>query len=340
MSIKASREAVACALLSCGYRINRAWKFCARDERTPSATIFNDGMIHDFGDGFHGDLADFLEQFKNMQKGEALKEARRLLGLPITMNFSDYEKPIEKKSGFISEEFITAFEVERKGNFNRYLVLLDQAMPALTRPQQKIIAQKYNIGYSKQADRLIMPIRDEEGRCVTLWKYNKYPKSYVGKDGKEVKPSKVTFTKGRERVPFNLVDLKKYRKDMNGWVFLCEGEKDTLNALGRGYRAVTLGGAGERIAEKDLHLFEGLKIVIVYDHDEAGHIGVNGYINTHGEYKTGVLDQLQKVVKEVKVWDWELLVLQEQLELYKGYDFTDWLCTKAIQGEYIQKENV
>ena len=257
MSLKASREAVASALSSCGYTINRAWKFCAREERTPSAIVFPDGMIRDFGGSFHGDLADFLETFRNMQKGEALKEARRLLGLPLTIDFSEYEKPIEKKSGFISEEFIKAFEVERKDNFHRYLELLDQAMPALTRPQQKRIAQKYNIGYSKQADRLIMPIRDEEGRCVTLWKYNKYPKSYVDRSGKEVKPSKVTFTKGRERVPFNLMDLKKYREDMNGWVFLCEGEKDTLNALGRGYRAVTLGGAGERIAEKDIHLFKG-----------------------------------------------------------------------------------
>ncbi len=333
MSLKASREAVASALSSCGYTINRAWKFCAREERTPSAIVFPDGMIRDFGGSFHGDLADFLETFRNMQKGEALKEARRLLGLPVTIDFSEYEKPIEKKSGFISEEFIKAFEVERKDNFHRYLELLDQAMPALTRPQQKRIAQKYNIGYSKQADRLIMPIRDEEGRCVTLWKYNKYPKSYVDRSGKEVKPSKVTFTKGRERVPFNLMDLKKYREDMNGWVFLCEGEKDTLNALGRGYRAVTLGGAGERIAEKDIHLFKGLKMVIVYDYDEAGHIGVYGQTNTHGEYKAGVLDQLQKVAKEVKVWDWELLALQKHIELCKGYDFTDLLCSKEIGRE-------
>lgn len=329
MSLKASREAVASALLSCGYQINRAWKFCARDERTPSATIFNDGMIHDFGDGFHGDLADFLETYKMITKKESLNEARRLLNLPITVNFSEHEKPNEKKFGFISEAYIAAFEIERKDNFTRYLELLDQAMPALTRPHQKIIAQKYNIGYSKQADRLIMPIRDEEGRCVTLWKYNKHPKSFRDKEGKEVIPSKVTFTKGRQRVPFNLQDLKKYREDRNGWVFVCEGEKDTLNALGRGYRAVTLGGAGERIAKRDMHLFEGLKIVIVYDYDEAGHIGVYGQRNAHDEAKKGVLSQLESVAKEVKVWDWELLALQEHIELFKGYDFTDWLCIES-----------
>ena len=121
MSIKASREAVASALSSCGYRINRAWKFCARDERTPSATVFVDGMIHDFGCSFHGDLADFLEQFKNMKKGEALKEARRLLGLPITIDFSEYEKPIEKNLGLSAKSLLRHLRLREKITFTDIL---------------------------------------------------------------------------------------------------------------------------------------------------------------------------------------------------------------------------
>lgn len=47
------------------------------------------------------------------------------------------------------------------------------------------------------ADRLIVPIRDEEGRCVTLWKHNKHPKPYF--DEKKMRwllPSKVNSPKG------------------------------------------------------------------------------------------------------------------------------------------------
>ena len=64
-----------------------------------------------------------------------------------------------------------------------------------------------------------MPIRDEENRIVTLWKYNKNPNSYINDKGLEVIPGKVLFTKGRERSPFNLYDLQQYRKDINQEIF-------------------------------------------------------------------------------------------------------------------------
>jgi len=328
MALKTNRENSASALISLGYRVNRSWHFAAREEeRTPSGYINQDGTIHDFGCGFHGDFADFLCEFKSMAKGDALREARRLLGLPIQIDFSSYEAPQQKKEGFIKEEWILNFEKERKDNFPRFLYLLDQALPALSRPQQRDIAKRYNIGYSQQADRLIMPIRDEAGNCATLWKYNKYPKSYVDqKTNETVIPSKVTFTSGRDRCPFNLQDLKKYSEEKNGWVLLCEGEKDCLNALGRGYRAITLGSASAKLSDEHLALFEGLKIVIVYDYDKAGFEGVYGRTTTHNEIIPGIKSRLEQVASEVKVWDWELTAFQQGFELYKGFDFTDWLC--------------
>jgi DNA primase len=330
MALITNRENTASALIALGYRVNRSWHFAAReDERTPSAYINDNGTIHDFGSGFHGDFADFLCEFRNMRKGDALREARRLLDLPIQIDFSSYEAPQQKKEGFIKEEWIKNFEKERKDNFPRFLELLNQALPALFLPQQREIAKRYSIGYSIQADRLIMPIRDEKGQCTTLWKYNKYPNSYVDqKTNETIKPSKVTFTSGRDRCPFNLQDLKKYAEDKNGWVLLCEGEKDTLNAIGRGYRAVTLGSASAKLSDDHLALFEGLKIVIVYDYDKAGSEGVYGRTTTHGEIIPGIKARLEQVAAEVKIWDWEMLALQEGFELFKGFDLTDWLCLK------------
>lgn len=301
--MKSTREEAASALISLGYRVSRSWHFAARDERTPSAYINQDGSIHDFGCGFHGDLADFLCEYRGMSKKEALNEARRLLGLPVLINFSDYEKPTDKKEGFIKEEWIKGFERERKERYGRFLYLLNEALPALSRPQQVEIAKKYQIGYSEKADRLIMPIRDESGNAITLWKYNK-----------SVLP-KIKFTSGRNRCPFNLQDLKGYGEDKNGWVLLCEGEKDCLNALGRGYRAVTLGSATAKIEYEHISLFEGLNIIICYDYDDAGQIGAKR-----------LETQLKEVAAKVKIWDWEILALQEGFELYKGFDLTDWLC--------------
>lgn len=325
--MKSTREEAASALISLGYRVSRSWHFAARDERTPSAYINPDGTIHDFGCGFHGDLVDFLCEYKAMSKKNALDEARRLLGLPVTINFSDYEKPTDKKEGYIKEEWIKGFERERKERYGRFLYLLNEALPALSRPQQVEVAKKYNIGYSAKADRLIMPIRDESGNAVTLWKYNKNPREYFDQQkGEMVTPAKVKFTSGRDRCPFNLQDLKGYAEDKTAWVLLCEGEKDCLNALGRGYRAVTLGSASAKLEDEHLNLFEGLKIVIVYDYDKAGYEGVYGRQPKNGDFIPGIKARLEEVAAEVKVWDWELLALQQGFELQKGFDFTDWLC--------------
>lgn len=318
--MKANRAEVANALCALGYAISRTWHFKAREERTPSAYINTNGRIHDFGNGFHGDLASFLVEYRQMNLREALDEARRLLGMPLKLDFARHQKPSKKAGGFISENYIAQFEKERAKYFERYKELLNQALPALNLSQQRRIAKRYRIGYSHKADRLIMPIRDEEGRCVTLWKYNANPLPLQNAEGESFTLPKVMFTKGRPRNPFNLQDLKRYALEKDEWIFLCEGEKDCLNALGRGYRAITLGGATERICEKDLPLFSGLKIIIVYDYDRAGQEGIYG-----SRHKEGILSALQAVTSEIKVWDWELLSLQEGFKLKQGFDFTDWL---------------
>ena len=194
--------------------------------------------------------------------------------------------------------------------------------------KQKEIAIKYQIGYIEQSDRLSMPIRDEENRIVTLWKYNKNPNSYINDKGLEVIPGKVLFTKGRERSPFNLYDLQEYRKDINQEIFLCGGEKDTLNMIGNGHRAITLGSENENLKEKYKPQFKDLKIVISYDNDEAGQKGAEK-----------ILKQLQGVAKEIKVWNWNKVEKNQDLTLFKGFDMTDYLSVIKKQNLEFDKTN-
>lgn len=166
------------------------------------------------------------------------------------------------------------------------------------------------------ADRLIMPIRDENGEAVTLWKYNKNPRPYFDATKQQmVTLSKVKFTKGRGRYPLGFQELEKFQEDPNGWVIMTGGEKDKLNGEGRGYRTFTLEAEGDSIKPEHLSRFKGLKIIICYDYDDAGRNGANR-----------IKAQLEGVAAEVKVWDWELLALQQGFELFKGFDLTDWLC--------------
>lgn len=65
------REQTAEILTLSGYEINRQFKFSIREERTPSASIRNDGLITDFGDDWSGDIVALLHE----RRGLSLKDA-------------------------------------------------------------------------------------------------------------------------------------------------------------------------------------------------------------------------------------------------------------------------
>ena len=339
--MKADKEIIMNAVSNIGFEVFRNGQFHWNSSNTPDMSINEDGSIHCWtsspfknNTSNHGDLIDFLQVVNHNQNfKEAKEEAERLTGLtlPDINKYKDNGYTVDNsniKTGYISEEFIKTFDNARKENFSRYKELLNEALPSLDFEKQKEIAIKYQIGYIEQSDRLSMPIRDEENRIVTLWKYNKNPNSYINDKGLEVIPGKVLFTKGRERSPFNLYDLQEYRKDINQEIFLCGGEKDTLNMIGNGHRAITLGSENENLKEKYKPLFQDLKIVISYDNDEAGQKGAEK-----------ILKQLQGVAKEIKVWNWNKVEKNQDLTLFKGFDMTDYLSVIKKQNLEFDKTN-
>ena len=339
--MKADKEIIMNSISNLGFEVFRNGQFHWNSSSTPDMSINEDGSIHCWtsspfknNTSNHGDLIDFLQVVNHNQNfKEAKEEAERLTGLtlPDINKYKDNGYTVDNsniKTGYISEEFIKTFDNARKENFSRYKELLNEALPSLDFEKQKEIAIKYQIGYIEQSDRLSMPIRDEENRIVTLWKYNKNPNSYINDKGLEVIPGKVLFTKGRERSPFNLYDLQEYRKDINQEIFLCGGEKDTLNMIGNGHRAITLGSENENLKDKYKPLFQDLKIVISYDNDEAGQKGAEK-----------ILKQLQGVAKEIKVWNWNKVEKNQDLTLFKGFDMTDYLSVIKKQNLEFDKTN-
>ena len=339
--MKADKEIIMNSISNLGFEVFRNGQFHWNSSSTPDMSINEDGSIHCWtsspfknNTSNHGDLIDFLQVVNHNQNfKEAKEEAERLTGLtlPDINKYKDNGYTVDNsniKTGYISEEFIKTFDTARKDNFSRYKELLNEALPSLDFEKQKEIAIKYQIGYIEQSDRLSMPIRDEENRIVTLWKYNKNPNSYINDKGLEVIPGKVLFTKGRERSPFNLYDLQEYRKDITQEIYLCGGEKDTLNMIGNGHRAITLGSENENLKEKYKPLFQDLKIVISYDNDEAGQKGAEK-----------ILKQLQGVAKEIKVWNWNKVEKNQDLTLFKGFDMTDYLSVIKKQNLEFDKTN-
>lgn len=320
-----SQNETAEILQSLGYQIDRNYKFKIRNERTASASIHpQTGKIKDFGSGWGGSIIDFMVEFHNFTKQSAFTRALVIADRKDEINFKENThsapKPQITEKPFITQEWIDKFSLERKENFARYWELLGQTLPTATKEQKEFIAKRYEIGYSKQADRLIMPIRDENGNCLTFWKYNKSPKAFMGDDGKIVQLPKVMFSKNRARCPFNLQDLKQYAKEPmsnNDTIFIVEGEKDCLNALACGFKAVTIGSASTRIDDKYLSLFKGLNVSIAYDLDEVGSKGAEN-----------LKLQLKNVCQKVEIIDWKRLANKVGISkeiLNKGFDFTDFL---------------
>ena len=324
MALDTDKEQVMNAISSLGFEVFRNGSFHWKSSNTPDMRIYKDGKIRcwtssPFKDNKsnHGDLIDFIKlEYPRMNFIEAREKAHKLLNLelPPIDSYKGYCSETIRKDSFINKEYIKEFEKQRIENFDRYKELLNETLPSLKFYKQKEIAQKYQIGYVKQSDRLIMPILDDYENILTLWKYNKNPKPFIGKDGNEIKLGKVLFSKGRNRTTFNLADLREYGKDKSIEVYLCGGEKDVLNMVGNGYRAVTLGAENNDIPKEHLELFSGLKIIVAYDYDKAGKEGT-----------LKMLDQLKNVAQSVKSWDWENEAKKHKLKLFNGFDMTDFL---------------
>ena len=329
-----TKEQTAEILNALGYQIDRSYKFKIRDESTPSASINpKDGKIKDFGTGWYGDIVDFLVEFHNYQQKDAFRKISSMLNLNNNKTFQNFTirtnnpKQKNKSTKIISQSIIDNFQKERKENFSRFWELLSKTMPTANSGQKRVIAKKYEIGYSKKADRLIMPIKDENGNCLTFWKYNPTPTPFIGSNGSVIQLPKVMFSKNRQRTLFDIKNLEKFSKD-NEPIFILEGEKDCLNALANGFNAITLGSSTQNIDNKFLHYFKDKYVVIAYDFDEAGKNG-----------SKIVENNLKGIAKKIEIIDWTQIAKKLNFtgNLKKGFDFTDYLKNTSSTNSIIEK---
>jgi len=231
--------------------------------------------------------------------------------------YQGYCKERIRKNGYINKKLIKKFEISRVNNFDKYKPLLNEALSSMPFSKQKELALKYQIGYMEQANSLCMPILDDYGNVISLWKYN---------NDKE--------TKGRKKTIFPISNLKEYGKSKSTTVYLCSSEKDTLNMLGNGFKAISL-SFNVTIPKEYLILFEDLKIVIAYAYDKISF------------YETkDLIKQLKDIAYSIKVWNWNHIATKYNLKLDKGFSMSDFLTeryinkkkNKSLSLEYNPKE--
>ena len=324
-----SKEQTAAFLQAQGYEVDRNFKFRLRQEHTASASINpKDGKIKDFGSGWQGDVIDLLVDFKGFQKAAAFYEVQKFLGRRDIGFIPDSVRNIAENN--LQQSFFDAQKIlinaldERGKNQNRFCKLLDRTLPSLhSQAARQKFAEKFQIGYSAKMDRLIMPVRDDNGEIQTFWKYNPDGTSFTNKQGEKVKLGKVLFDKNRPRIPFNAHNLGNYASQ-NEVIFICEGEKDCLNMLAQGFNAIGSTGAGTPLDAKHLSYLSGKYVTIAYDFDDSGIGGA-----------ARLKEQLQGIAEYVEILDWQKMAKQSGIALKKGYDVTDFL---SDNGKRIEKK--
>lgn len=309
-----------------GYEVNtRDFKFRLRDgERTPSAYVHKDGGVQDFGSSFKGTIVDLLVEYHNYSSvGEAIKEAKRLFGDEDSVidsstqthhrrqnsSYVSKKEPQEEKEREVLDDSKIEYLCKNRDKFHSYyLDLMRKLLPSLGSDEERIrLGRAFEIGYSSSLRRLTMPIRDYNGTILNMWRYN---------------PSfdaKVFYVAGYDRAPIFLQRLLEYRKEPEKIILICEGEKDVLNAIGNGYRAITTGGMQCTFREKDLPYLEGLRFAIYGDYDDAGKV-----------FNAKISKQLFNVAKDIRIVDWQEDVFYKYPDLKpkKGFDLTDLLTYK------------
>ncbi|WP_294963395.1 toprim domain-containing protein [Sulfurimonas sp.] len=330
-----TREETASALVTLGYKVDRQWFINLRNEDTPSAKIYPNGVVHDYGDGFHGDLIKILRVYHGYGNDAygAINNAKELVGKETNIDFTKFDTSSNKiNNNPLPDDFMIPHRIDARNYRQAYLAELKQLFlgeykgkKMLSANWNKVleIAARYDISYNNKSGRLIMPIRDTDGKIRTFWKYKKNGEDFV-KDDRTYKHRKVLYTKNRSRPPFAITDMLEFRKTPGVPIVICEGEKDALVSNTNGLRAICIGGAGASkcLHEKYLDLFKGLNIIIAGDYDDAGY-----------KFNKNLLAQLKPIAKSVTILRWEKKAKEDGFELHKKFDLADYFAWKNNNGD-------
>lgn len=310
--MQTTQDQTASALSQLGFQIFRNYKFHWNSKNTPDSSVGKNGKIKRWTDGWYGDLIDFIQFHKGVDFKEAKKIAETTANINFDKQLSNYKPLKVEVKPPIDKKYLFQFEENRRRNFEDFLDLIQTFLPSITDwEKRKEIILKYRIGYIKESKKLMIPIFDENGNWITIGKYtnNPYPNF-----------PKLLFTKNRGKCPFNLADMKEYRKKPDEWVLVAEGHKDVLNAIGNGLNAITPGGSGDLFREKDIPLFKGMKVLVCGDYDKVGKI-----------FNKRIANQLEGVAAKIKAIDWETICVLRKLPPPKNkFDLTNFLEQRVV----------
>lgn len=222
------------------------------NERRPSCGVFLEdkqnfkaGDFHCFTCGAAGNLSKLV--------GKCLKGTEETGRQWLLNNYSDvlaqrpfYLPKIELSKSNASIPYLDEALVQKYGGYHPYLK---------SRNISEDIAKKFQLGYNKETDSVIFPLRDAKGGLVGLSSRNVKEKLFNIDIISYPKPVYLLDTVIREGYTSAII---------------CESQIDALTAWSYGYVACAMIGTGSREQYDILNKSPLRHYVLMFDNDEAG----------------------------------------------------------------------
>jgi hypothetical protein len=182
------------------------------------------------------------------------------------------------------------FEVEWSHYAENYRDSPDVAF-MLDRGFSPAVLEEWGIGYDDSSQRITIPVCDPHGNLVGFkgraWRKHARPKYLVmGNKGE------------RKRYDFNVYDKSLVVFGLDRWgevdrYVLVEGELDVIALWCMDIPAISCGGSTMSVEQAKLIRQYCDEVVLFFDNDAAGKIGVYGREDKHGEHHPGILELLE-----------------------------------------------
>lgn len=243
------------------------------------------------GCGQKGDEFTFYQLMHGVGFSQAKAELAKLTGVDVGMSIGSASNPqrdnvIPFAKPKIELSPIPESEVE---SYHKALLEREKALMFLQEEKGLTIdtIATYQLGYD--GERIVIPIRDEQGAIRNLRRYHSVKK-----------PKMLPYRTGYGDVRFFPIEALESAE-----LVLCEGEWDCMLARQMDIPAIAHTGGANTWKDEWNPLFAGKRVWICYDHDDAG--------------KTGAEKVGQALAKVAEVRVIKLPVTEEH------EDFSDWI---------------
>lgn len=276
---------------------NTECPICGNGHKTGCFHYYSDTMkVKCFSCGFNGDLFDLIAQEKGVSNAEAIAEARKVYGIPVTI---EPNKTGQKKTVSPPAEDLTSFfkEAAAANNFE-YL---------RKRGISEAVQKRFMVGFVPDwiSPQAIRTTTEKGGNPANL---PRSPRciiptgrgSYIARDTREnLTDEQKRFCKQKQGAQ-ELFNVKAF--DRSEVVFITEGEIDAMSIEEAGGAAVGLGSVAnirKLISFLQQH-YSGQVLVLCLDNDEPGQATQTQLASELKELDIHYLDGAQHLQKTAK----------------------------------------